>query len=305
MIVAVTGGNGFIGTNLVWRLRRKYVTFSIDVEPPWPVDHSGGRQITYRRCDIRNVGRLAEDLRGVSCVIHLAARTRVLDSIENPQLTFDVNVGGTQDVLQAMRVAGVKHMIFASTAGAIIGDAKVRAYRESMACNPISPYGASKLAGEGLCSAYASAYGMTITRLRFSNVYGPFSHNKQSAIAAYFRAAKQKKPFVLRGDGKNERDYVHVDDVCTAILAAVAKPMSDVIQIGSGIGTSVNDLLGLMQKTVGRPVEVQRGGPALVEGEVRRAVCDVRKAAEVLGWTPQIRLEKGIPALWKFWQRHA
>jgi UDP-glucose 4-epimerase len=182
----VTGGCGFIGVNLIPRLLEQGVRVRVldnlslgrreDVEP---------LGVDLHVSDIQDPAAVAKACEGVDAVVHLAAHTRVVESLSKPQLNFNVNAVGTLNVLEACRASGISKMIFASTGGAILGEQEPPVH-EGMVPQPISPYGASKLAGEAYSSAYTGAYGLKTAALKFSNVYGPYSYHKGSVVAQFF-----------------------------------------------------------------------------------------------------------------------
>ena len=159
-------------------------------------------------------------LRRVDAVVHLAADTRVIDSIADPTRNFDVNVAGTFGLLNLMREVGVPRLVNASTGGAILGEAPPPVHEE-MAPRPASPYGAAKASAEAYCSAFAASYGLDAVSLRFSNVYGPLSFHKGSVVAAFMRRILDDQPLVVYGDGSQTRDYVFVEDLCDGIVVAL------------------------------------------------------------------------------------
>ena len=186
--ILITGGAGFIGRNLVTKMARTgdYEIVVFDNESSGDrraVDLEG---VTFIHGDIRNRNELRSSLKGITGVVNLAADTRVLDSIENPEVNFDVNVTGTFNLLVEAKEAGVRTIINASTGGAIIGEATPPVH-EDMPAMPLSPYGASKLANEGYMSAFAGAYGMRTISLRFSNVYGSGSFHKGSVVGSFLQ----------------------------------------------------------------------------------------------------------------------
>src|ERR1700761_4783444 len=216
----VTGGCGFIGVNLIRQLKETGAAVRV-------LDHLslGKREdvaplgVELQVGDIRDTKTVAKACEGIETVVHLAGHTRVLESLSDPALNFEINAAGTFNVLEASRRAGVQKVIFASTGGAILGE-QVQPVHEGMLPRPISPYGASKLAGEAYCSAFFGSYGLNTVALRFSNVYGPYSYHKGSVVAAFFRNLRQKEPIVIYGDGEQTRDFVYVGDLVKAILLA-------------------------------------------------------------------------------------
>ncbi|WP_254600817.1 NAD-dependent epimerase/dehydratase family protein [Caulobacter sp. S45] len=294
----ITGGCGFIGANLLRRLEERggVDVVVLDNETLGRREHLGEFSGEFIHGDIRDLDLLDRVLPGVDAVVHLAADTRVLDSIAEPGLNFDVNVQGTFGLLQAMRRAGVRRLINASTGGAIIGEATPPVHEE-MVARPISPYGASKLAVEGYCSAFAGSYGFDAVSLRFSNVYGPRSFHKGSVVAAFFKTILRGEPLIVYGDGEQTRDFVYVEDLCDGIAQALAKPCSGVFQLGSGRPLSVNGLIAAMQPVVAPrsiPVDYR---PAR-SGEVLNTWCQISLAERVLGFRPQTPLHEGLARTW-------
>src|ERR1700726_3490153 len=228
----VTGGCGFIGVNLIPRLieqgARVRVLDNLSLGKREDVDPLG---VDLHVGDIRDPAALAKASKGIDVVVHLAAHTRVVESLSDPQLNFDINAAGTLDVLQACRSAGIPKMIFASTGGAILGEQEPPVH-EDMVPRPVSPYGASKLVGEAYCSAYWRSYGLNTVALRFSNVYGPYSYHKGSVVAQFFKNLMQKESLVVYGDGEQTRDFLYVADLVEAILLAdKAEASGEVFQI--------------------------------------------------------------------------
>ena len=300
----VTGGCGFIGVNLIPRLIEQGARVRVldnlslgrreDVEP-LGVDLQIG--------DIRDRSALTAACRGVDVVVHLAAHTRVVESLTDPQINFDVNAIGTLNVLEACRVAGIPKMIFASTGGAILGE-QTPPVHEGMVPRPISPYGASKLAGEAYCSAYAGAYGLKTVALRFSNVYGPFSYHKGSVVAQFFRNLLRGEPIVIYGDGEQTRDFLYVADLVDAILLAdKAELAGEVFQIASGRETSVRALVDAMKAMLPDRTFDIRFEPARA-GEILRNYANIEKARRMLGFDPTTRLDDGLPKTWQWFITH-
>ncbi len=296
----VTGGCGFIGVNLVAQLVRKgnsvRVLDSLSTGNREDVDQN---QVELQIGDIRDSGAVGKSCQGVDTVVHLAAHTRVVDSVSNPDLNFEINAIGTMNVLRACRAAGVKKLIFASTGGAILGEQEPPVH-EGMVPRPVSPYGASKLAGEAYCSAFNGSYGLNTVMLRFSNVYGPYSYHKGSVVAQFFRDLIQKKPLVVYGDGHQTRDFLYVDDLVDAVLRADAgNTPGEVFQIASGRETSIRALLETMQKVLPEMTFDVRYEPARA-GEIRRNYANIEKARRVLGFNPKTSLEEGLSNTWRW-----
>jgi UDP-glucose 4-epimerase len=221
-------------------------------------------------------------------------------SVEDPAANFDVNVLGTFRVLDAARRAGVKRTVQASTGGALIGDATPPVDERSLP-KPISPYGASKLAGEGYAHAYAKAYGMDTVALRFANVYGPWSERKRGAMTMFFRAIHAGEPIVIYGDGSASRDYTHVDDIARALELALDSdvPGGTVLHIASGVETTVRELADLCRGAAGAPDHPVEYRPRRA-GEVDRNFASYDLAEKVLGYAPSIGREDGIRRTWQW-----
>ena len=299
MKILVTGGCGFIGANLVPRLESAgHHVRVLDSEVMGKRHHLGNFSGEFILGDIRDPVSLDVALAGVDAVVHLAADTRVIESIADPALNFDVNVAGSFALLEAMRARSIRRLVNASTGGAIIGEVEPPVH-ENMVPRPISPYGATKLAVEGLCSAYAGSYGFQALSLRFANVYGPRSFHKGSVVAALFKQILTEQPLIIYGDGAQTRDFVYVDDLCDGILAGVLSGTSGVLQLGSGVPLSINALIAAISAAVApRPVDV-RYLPAR-SGEILRTWCDVSQARARLGFAPNTQLNDGLAKTWQW-----
>jgi UDP-glucose 4-epimerase len=294
----VTGGCGFIGVNLVSRLvgrgARVRVFDNLSLGKREDVEHLG---IELRVGDIREYEVLKKVCEGIDVVVHLAAHTRVVESVSQPELNFEINAIGTMNVLRACRDAGVKKVIFASTGGAILGEQEPPVH-EGMVPRPVSPYGAGKLAGEAYCSAFCGSYGLNTVALRFSNVYGPYSYHKGSVVAQFFRNIMQGEPLVVYGDGQQTRDFLYVDDLVDAVLLAdKSETPGEVFQIASGRETSIRELLATMTAILPNVKLDVRYEPARA-GEIVRNYASIEKARRLLGYDPQTRLDDGLRNTW-------
>jgi UDP-glucose 4-epimerase len=207
--------------------------------------------------------------------------------------------------LDAARRHGVDRFIFASTGGAIVGEA-VLPVHEEMPPRPVSPYGAAKLAGEGYCSAFWGSYGLKTVPLRFSNIYGPFSYHKGSVIAKFFRRIQAREILTVYGDGEQTRDFLFVEDLCQAISAAMTAqlPFGQPIQLGSGQETSVNTLVHLMRQVVGgHQFPEVRQAPAR-PGEVLQNFMNISRARQYLNFAPTTDLLTGLRKTWKWFEKN-
>jgi UDP-glucose 4-epimerase len=301
--VLVTGGAGFVGATLVRRLTGSgYQVRVLDNYSTGDPSYLDGVGAELVEGDIRDVRALDAALAGADAVVHLAAAGSVISSVADPAANFDVNVTGTFRVLDAARRAGVQRTVQPSTGGALIGDATPPVTEDSLP-KPISPYGASKLAGEGYAHAFAAAYGLSTMALRFANVYGPWGARKPGAMTLFFRAIQAGEPIVIYGDGSASRDYIHVDDISRAIELALERdvPGGTTLHIASGVETTVRELADLCRAAAGapdHPVEYRPGRP----GEVGRNFASYDLARQVLGYAPTISREDGIRRTWRWFQ---
>ena len=236
------------------------------------------------------MGRAAE---GVDAVVHLAAFGSVVESVQDPIPNFDVNVRGTLVVLRAAATAGVGKVVFASTGGAIMGNAKPPVDEGTLPW-PISPYGASKLCGEAYCHAFAGSFDLPVVALRFANVYGPISAHKKGVITNFIRLALRREPLVVYGDGAATRDFLYVEDLCDGICAGLDAPLKDeVVHLASGQETSIGSLAELILELTGAtgvPVHYEKRR----RGEVERTFARPDRAADLLGFAPAHTLAEGL-----------
>jgi UDP-glucose 4-epimerase len=300
----ITGGAGFIGSNLIRALSGPKTEIRV------LDDLSSGRaedldQVPVELVvgDIRDRQVVDRVMAGVHIVIALAAHTGVVQSVENPAEDMSVNVEGTLNLLDAARRHGVDRFIFASTGGAIVGEA-VPPVHEEMPPRPVSPYGAGKLAGEGYCSAFWGSYGLKTVPLRFSNIYGPFSYHKGSVIAKFFRQVQGREELTVYGDGEQTRDFLFVEDLCQAIISAMTAelPFGEPIQLGTGQETSVNALVNLLRQVVGEhQFPKVRQAPAR-PGEVQRNFMNISRAQKYLHFAPATDLPTGLRKTWEWFR---
>ncbi len=308
----VTGGSGFIGGHVVAALCRLGAdVVSVDRRPapvswrchPGIGDAASGER-THRvsavQGDLRDAGVVEAAVRpGTHAIVHLAAQTQVLRSLEDPQGSFDNNVAVTQALLERARQVQVGCFVFAST-NAVVGAGASGTLHEEVPLAPLTPYGATKAAGEMLLSCYNAAYGLRTVPLRFTNVYGPGMSEKDSIVPRLMRVALSGGTFDIYGDGKQVRDYVNVADVTRAILLALVEPeMSGPVIIGSGSSVSVLDIVQVVEGALGQPVKLQHV-PAKA-GEMPAVVVDNSRARS-FGWEPQVSLEQGVAEVVAEWQ---
>ena len=318
--ILITGGCGFLGVSLVKKLLKLgtknirlidnlsvgsksdllQVSKFIEVKP----DNIKGPPIGLELLvgDIREMNLAIKVTRGINVVIHLAANTGVAPSIEKPEVDMLINVVGTFNYLEASRINKISKFIFASS-GAPVGEVDPPIHEE-IAPHPVSPYGASKLAGEGYCSAYKMTFGLDTVALRFGNIYGPGSVHKLSVVAKFIKKAIDGKTLEIYGDGAQTRDFIYIDDLIDAIILASKKNNigGEIFQIASNkeitISEMTNKLINELKLQGIKNVSIKNSSKRT--GDVRRNFSDTSKAKNYLGWNTKVYLEKGLSKTVKY-----
>jgi UDP-glucose 4-epimerase len=292
----ITGAAGFLGSTIANQLAREghQVRGLDDLSTGDPQALSA--DVHFTRGDVNDRPKLWTLLQEVDCVYHLAARVSVPESILYPREYNAVNVGGTVSLMEAMRDVGVKRVVFASS-GAIYGNQDIQPLTEGQTPRPNSPYAVSKLAAEYYIRTIGGLWGIETVCLRIFNAYGPGQHLPASnpPVVPYFlRQSVRKGTLVINGDGKQTRDYVYVDDVVSAMVAAATAPNLNglVINIGSGKETSIRSLANLVLKVTGSQTNTVFS--AQTSGGVSRLCADLSLAAQKLNFNPSISLEEGL-----------
>jgi UDP-glucose 4-epimerase len=298
----VTGGAGFIGASTVRALLNRGLEVTVlDDLSSGRSDHLEGLDVNLVTADILDRAAVNNAMEGHQLVVHLAAQTGVPGSVEDPYKDCETNVVGTLNVLIAARDNAVSRFVFASS-NAPLGRQQPPA-TEDMAPLPISPYGASKLAGEAYCLAFHGSWGLGTVALRFGNVYGPYSAHKKSVVAKFFKDIRDRGELTIDGDGNQTRDFIFVDDLCQAILRALEGQVAgEVFQISSGRETSIAQLATLVAKVTEQNV-TRIKGPERV-GDMARNYARVSKAQALLGWEPEVELQDGLRATWEWMQAY-
>lgn len=289
----ITGGAGFIGSNLAGALAEEREVVVID-------DLSSGKRENLRGIDARLIERSVTDLEllkeafeGSSCVFHLGAIASVQRSVEDPLLVNEVNLDGTLKVLMAARDAGVRRIVFASTA-AVYGTSPEQPKKEDMVPDPRSPYAVAKLAGEHYASVFQDLYGIEAVVLRFFNVFGPRqdpSSEYSGVISRFISAILKGEQPVIYGDGEQTRDFVFVKDVIRACILASERTATGVFNIARGESISLNQLLEILGRVAGKEVAPRYGEPRA--GDIRHSLADIRRA-ELIGYRPKYTMEEGL-----------
>jgi len=301
--VLITGGAGFIGSHVA----DMFLASGYDVTV---VDNlsSGNPENVPERARFHELDVTSPDAAALvregrfDVILHLAAQIDVRRSVSEPLFDASVNILGTVNLIEAVRASGGRpRFIFSSTGGAIYGDFVTPPNQEPMPKDPESPYGIAKMSGELYLAAYGRLYGLDTVALRYANVYGPRQdpHGEAGVVAIFCNRILDERPMTVFGEGRQTRDYVFVKDVARANLAAAQRPLpargqldARAFNVGTGIETSVLELAAGLRQAAGADTPIEHA-PAR-PGELQRSAVDIRKAGEVLGWKPEVRLERGL-----------
>ncbi|MGH9971882.1 MAG: SDR family NAD(P)-dependent oxidoreductase [Pyrinomonadaceae bacterium] len=304
--ILITGGAGFIGSHLVDRLLAEgdwAVTVVDDFNDFYTPDikrqnvqaHREHRNYQLREADIRDLPALKKVFAQTQfdTVVHLAARAGVRASLSQPQLYVETNINGTMNLLELARENGVRQFVFGSSSSVYGVNRKVPFSEDDPIFNPISPYAATKAAGELLCHTYAHLYGMRCVCLRFFTVYGA-RQRPDLAIHKFARLISQGKPIPVFGDGTTRRDYTFIDDIIAGVRAGIdyAKSPYEVINLGESRTVELSELISLLEQELGQKaiIDPQPTQP----GDVPQTFADINKARRLLGYNPQTPIEDGI-----------
>ena len=309
----ITGGCGFLGSSLIRQLiaegghsirvidnlsvgTRADLAGVCDFTEVTAPGKIAGTDVELVVGDILDEQLALQVCQGADVIVHFAANTGVGPSVENPRMYCVTNVIGTFNYLEAARHKRVKRFVFASS-GAPVGECEPPIHEEKVP-HPVSPYGASKLAGEGYCSAYFRTFGIETVALRFGNVYGPGSGHNNSAVAKFIKQAMKGEALEIYGDGSQTRDFIYIDDLVLAVWLAATKPNvgGEIFQIATSAETSVSELLEsmiLVFKEKGIAVPQLRYSEARL-GDVRRNYSDTSKAKLLMDWGSKVDLHQGL-----------
>ena len=304
--VLVTGGAGFIGSHLVGRLLSEggWVVHVVDdcndfydpaVKRRNVAPHAGREVFRLHEADIRDrsaLGRIFSEAR-FDCVVHLAARAGVRPSLAEPLLYTETNITGTLNLLELAREHKVEQFVFGSSSSVYGEQEKVPFSEDDPVAKPISPYAATKAAGELLCHTYSHLWGLRCVCLRFFTVYGA-RQRPDLAIHKFARLISEGKPIPVFGDGTTRRDYTYVDDIIAGVRAAIdyRETPYEVFNLGESRTVELRELIGLIEREVGRDAIIERHPPQ--PGDVPRTFADVSKARRLLGYDPRTPIEEGI-----------
>ncbi len=296
--VVVTGGAGFIGSHLAEKLvNQGYHVIILD-------NLSTGKLENIKRLlrdgnsefiqdSITNLTLIRSLFKGVQYIFHNAAITGVQQSIEHPQLSHEVNVTGTLNTLLAAKDNCVRKVVYVSSAS-VYGNTSTLPIREEMAPNPLSPYAASKLAGEYYCHVFQEVYGLPSVCLRYFNIYGPKqdqNSNYSAVIPRFIKKVSEGSSPIIFGDGEQTRDFTFVEDAVEASILAAESNATGVFNIGRGEGITLNEVAGIVNGLMGKNMEPIHEEPRL--GDIRHSVADIVKA-KTFGYTPKYDLQEGL-----------
>lgn len=305
--VLVTGGAGFIGSNIVERLLRD--DYSVKVIDNFSTGNKDNlkefmTKIKFIEGDIRNIETVNNAMKDVDFVLHQAALPSVPRSIKNPLETNEVNINGTLNILESARKNNVKRIVYASSSS-VYGDIKELPKKESMILKPLSPYAVTKLAMEYYFDVFNKVYGMKSVGLRYFNVYGPRqSPDSQYAavIPLFIKNSKENKSSIIYGDGEQTRDFSFIEDVVNAnILGMKSKCIGhEALNIAKGERISLNTLIGKINSLLGKDVKPNYNEPR--EGDILHSLADISKAREKIGYSPEYSIDEGLKKTIKWFE---
>ncbi len=296
MKTLVTGGAGFIGSNLVQRLLKEghEVTVLDNLSSGYRINLKPFPAVRLLIGDVRDPSIVEPAVKGAEVIFHLAASVGNTRSIEHPVLDAEINVLGTLHVLEAARRHGVRKIVFSSSAG-IFGELKTLPIREDHCVEPDSPYGATKLAAEKLCLAYAKLYDLEAVCLRYFNVFGVNQRYDAygNAIPIFAHKLVFGQPITIFGDGEQTRDFINVRDVANAnYLAGMNQGVSGAFNLGSGSRVTINELVRQMESVSGLTTHIGHGNPR--PGDVRDSLADISGIRAAIGFAPEVSLGDGL-----------
>jgi len=299
----ILGGNGFLGSHLAEGLVKK--GYDVRVFDSFQTGMANLETIKGKieiiNGDFLNHADVFQALKGMDYVFHYIGTTVPATAIKDPIYDVQTNIIGTVRLLQLAVASKVKRVIFPSSGGTVYGEPASLPVQETHALNPMDPYGISKLAIEKYLDYFNRAYGLDYLILRYSNPYGERQspHGQQGVIPVFLNRIKMGERPVIYGDGSTERDYVYVGDAVEATITALEKKtVHKIFNVGSGVGTSINQLIELMSGVAGRKIEPVYAEDTAVR--VQKVVLDVSRMRDEVGWKPSTSLQEGIERTWRW-----
>ena len=305
----ITGGLGFIGFNLIEKITKEFPSSNILILDNLSTGSTNkvpnSKNINFINFTLKNnnINSLSKILNEDDLIIHLAAFGNVIESIQNAFPSFEANVEGTLCVLNAMKIAKTKKIIFSSTGGALMGNTKPPVDETSIP-SPISPYGASKLAAEGYIRSFTECEEMKSIICRFGNVYGKYSLHKKGVVNKFIISALNEKVLTVRGDGNSTRDYIHVSDITSGIINCInyinnLYPKEVLtLHLANSSEVSLNELINTIQQVHGEKLLLENIPE--VKGEVKRNASLSSLANKKINFQPEIKLIEGIKELYSW-----
>jgi nucleoside-diphosphate-sugar epimerase len=303
----VTGGAGFIGSNIVDELVRRGQEVRVldDLSSGNERNLAGVRdKIDFRLGNVTNLAALQSACQGVECVIHLAARTSVPRSVKDPLETNSVNIDGTLNALVAARDAKVRRFVFAASSSAY-GETPELPKLETMQPKPISPYGVSKYVGELYAQVFGRVYGLENASIRYFNVFGPRqdpTSQYSGVLSRFMLAVLQGQQPVIYGDGEQSRDFTYIENVVDQTLRACEAPGANGVVFNGGTGARItlNQVLKLLEKITGKKISAKYDPPRT--GDIRDSQADISLARKLLGYQPRVDFEQGLQRTWEWYK---
>ena len=312
MKILITGGAGFIGSHLCERyIRDGHTVVCLDNFMNGNITNirhlTSNRRFKLINGDIRNFDLLEKIAPGIDIVFHLAAQIHVDRSVVEPKLTYEINVQGTQNILEVARTYDIEKVIHASTSE-VYGSSIYSPMDESHPLNAPHPYGASKIAADRTCNAYIQTYGMDISVMRLFNIFGPRQKDAGygGVISIFTRRVLNNTPPIIYGDGLQTRDYTYVDDAVRAYDMVMRCNHKNAEPVNFGTGEALS-ILGLSNAIIGLCGKNGELKPVCIEpraGEVRNLICDFSKAKKLFGWEPKCALNEGLEKFIQWYKNH-